>query len=45
MLAGQEMLTVTDRADDGFVEDADQFSLFCRQSDGLVCRVTGIRHE
>jgi hypothetical protein len=38
-------LTVTDRADDGFVEDADQFSLFLRQSDGWVGRVTGIRPE
>jgi len=38
-------LTVTDRADDGFVEDADRFSLFLRQSDGLVGRVTVVRHE
>jgi hypothetical protein len=39
------VLTVADLADDGFVEDADRFSLFLRQRDGLVGRVTVVRHE
>ena len=39
------LLTVADLADDGFVEDSDRFSLFLRQRDGLVGRVTVVRHE
>jgi len=38
-------LTVADLADDGIVEDADGYSLFLRQCDGLVGRVTVVRHE
>jgi len=38
-------LTVADPADEGFVEDADRFSLFLRHRDGLVVRVTVVRHE
>jgi hypothetical protein len=39
------LLTVTDRADDGFFENADRFSLFLRQRDGWVGRVTFVRRE
>jgi len=38
-------LTVADLADEEFVEDADRLSLFLRRRDGLVGRVTVVRHE
>jgi hypothetical protein len=41
----RRLLTVADFADDGFVEDADRFSLLLRQRDGLVGRVTVVGHE
>ena len=40
-----DLLTVADLADAGFVEDADRFSMFLRQRDGLGGRVTVVRHE
>ncbi len=39
------VLSVADLADEEFVEDAHRFLLFLRQRDGLVGRVTVVRHR
>ena len=42
--AASRMLTVVDPADDSVVQDADRYRRFGRQGDGLVGRVTVVRH-